>query len=269
MATLENVDRISFVTDVLYVRDGRKLGAIRPDENGYYTIPLAVLGIPTDNHTYYDVDQFVNQITSPTSTLNKRLTDGKLYGEYGHPTISVLPEDKIIPRLLDIVEEKTSHHIRKLWTGDKLATGGVLIYGAIKPTGPYGTYLKDNFDDPCMNTSFSLRSIATGRQENGITRRKIKSLVTFDYVTGGGYNQAAKRFAPGVESMVDISLIDNKFRVTESAMESLSDTELNEIFGAKKVTIGNTAVTFIDKTSALQDEAGKYHSVFTKLMTTK
>lgn len=266
MAALQNVDRISFCVDVLAVRNGKKLGALRPDEDGYYQIPLAVLGTPTDNRTYYEVDDFVNQLTSPTSHINMKLLDGKLYGEYGHPKIQELPEDKQIPRLFDIYEDRMSHHIKKIWTGEKLESGGRIIYGLVKPHGPFSEELRSNLDDSCMNTSFSLRSIAKSRQEGNLIRRNIKHLVTFDYVTAGGYNEASKRFSPGVESLVDISLVDNNFQVTESAMECLTKHELNDIFGAKQVIIGGTKTTFIDKKSALRDESGKLHSVYTSLL---
>lgn len=266
---LQNVDKISFVCDVLAVRNGRKLGAVRPDDDGYYTIPLAVLGTPTDNRTYYEVDDFVDQLTSPASSINMRLTDGKLYGEYGHPRISLLPEKEQLPRLFDIHEPSVSHHIKKIWSGEKLESGGRIIYGLIKPSGPYAEPLRNNLDDSCMNTSFSLRSIAKSRQEGNLLRRNIKHLITFDYVTAGGYNEASKRFSPGIESLIDIDLVDHNFQVTESAMECLTKHELNDIFGAKQVIIGGTKTTFIDKQSALKDEGGKLYSVFTKLLSTK
>jgi len=266
MASLENTDKISFVEDVLHVRSGKKLGAIRPDQDGYYQIPLAVLGTPTDNRTYYDVDAFIDQITNPTSVINRCLTDGKLYGEYGHPLIQLMPDAMVVPRLLVIDEKNVSHHIKKIWSGEKLESGGRVIYGLVKPSGPYADAIRQNLDDPCMNTSFSLRSIAKSRQEGPLTRRTIKHLVTFDYVNAGGYAEASKRFSPGVESLVDVMLMDNHFRITESAMESLSASELNDIFGAKQVMIGSTKTTFVDKQKALRDDKGALHSVFTSLL---
>ena len=270
MAAMQNVDRISFTVDVLAVKNGRKLGMIRPDENGYYQMPLAVLGTVTDNRTYYEVEDFVAQMTSPDTVFNRCLTDGKLAGEWGHPKIMLLPEDMRLPRLMYVDEDKVSHQIGKVWSGEKLESGGRIIYGKIKPTGPYGDKLKESLDDPCLNTSFSLRSIAHSRNENGITRRKIKHLVTFDYVCAGGYNEASKRYSPSVESVnVDISLTEKNFVVTTAAMERLSNTELNEIFGASTVTIGTKRTTFIEKGAALVDDDGRHRSVFTSLLGSK
>lgn len=267
MSALQNVDRISFSVDVLTVKNGRKLGRIRPDEDGYYTIPLAVLGTVTDNRTYYEVEDFVAQMTSKDSFFNRLLTDGKLYGEYGHPKIMLLPPDMRLPRLMDLNEQTTSHHIRKVWAGEKLETGGRIIYGQVKPSGPYGDDLKQSLDDPCLNTSFSLRSIAHSRDEGNITRRKIKVLVTFDYVCGGGYAEASKRYAPSVESAsFEMALTPGMFTTTAVAMEHLTNTELNEIFGAKTVTVGTKTKTFLDKKSAFQDDTGRLRSVYTSLL---
>jgi hypothetical protein len=264
--SLQNVDKIAFVVDVLLVRNGRKLGAIRPDEDGYYTIPLAVLGTPTDNRTYYEVDEFVGQMTSPTSFINRCLTDGKLFGEYGHPMISLLPSDQQLPRLMQIDEKQVSHHIKKIWTGEKLESGGRIIYGLIKPKGPYGAHLRDSLDDSCVNTSFSLRSIAVSTESGGLIRRKIRNLVTFDFVNAGGYNEASKRYAPATETFVNLPLHAAMVRNADAAMEHVSDTELNEIFGAKVVTIGHNRTTFHEKKNTLRDQDGVLRSIFTSLL---
>jgi hypothetical protein len=267
MAALQNVDRISFCVDTLIVKNGRKLGRIRPDESGYYKMPIAVLGTVTDNFTYYEVEDFVAQLTSPTSFINRVLVDGKCYGEYGHPMIRLLPENQQIPRLMVIDEKCQSHHIKAVTTGEKLESGGRLLYGLLKPAGPYGEYLQASLDDPCQNTSFSLRSIAQSRNENGITRRKIKQLVTFDYVCAGGYNEASKRYTPGVESIaIELTPQSVDLAVITTAMESLSNTEINELFGAKVVTIGTQRTTFVNKEAALRDANGCLRSVYTSLL---
>jgi hypothetical protein len=267
---MQNVDRISFSVDVLTVRNGRKLGRVRPDQDGYYEMPIAVLGTVTDNRTYYEVEDFVGQLTSPESYINRVLTDGKLYGEYGHPMIMLLPESQQLPRLMIVDEKTVSHHIRKIRTGEKLESGGRILYGQIKPHGPYGAQLQDSLNDPCLNTSFSLRSIAASRQEGNVTRRKMKMLVTFDCVLAGGYNEASKRYAPSVETAappIDITLDRLPKPSVMAAMETLTDTELNEIFGAKVVTIGTTRTTYSAKDGTLRDESGQLRSIYTSLLT--
>ena len=264
---LQNVDRVSFVVDILAIKNGRKLGRIRPDEDGYYTVPLAVLGTVTDNRTYYEIEDFTNQITSSDTFFNRCLQDGKCFGEYGHPEIFLLPENQQIERLLKIFEKNVSHQIGKVWTGDKLESGGRIVYGKVKPTGPFGESLKSSLDDPCLNTSFSLRSVASSVNQNGITRRRIKALVTFDYVCAGGYSEASKRYSPGVESNhIDIALTTKGPMITSTAMETLSDTEINEIFGAKTVTVGTRRTTFLEKDAVFQDDDGVRRSVFTTLL---
>lgn len=262
---LQNVDKISFSVDVLAIKNGRKLGRIRPDENGYYEMPLAVLGTVTDNRTYYEVEDFVAQLTSPTSFINRCIANATLYGEYGHPLIAVLPEDQRLPRLMIIDEKSVSHHINQIRTGEKLENGGRILYGKIKPFGPFSEKLQNSLDDPCLNTSFSLRSIAHSRQEGAITRRRIKHLVTFDYVNAGGYSEASKRYAPAVES-IDLVLNSSTVPIVTSAMEQLTNTELNEIFGAKVIMIGTTRTIFVDKENGLRGSDGKMRSIYTSLL---
>lgn len=228
-------------------------------------MPMAVLGTVTDNNTYYDVDSFVYQLNSPTTFFNRLLSDGKLYGEFGHPDLLSLTKEQQIRRLTKIDEKNQSHHISAVMTGEKLENGGRIIYGLVKPAGPYGEFLKQTLDDPCQNTSFSLRSITHDRAVGNITHRVAKMFVTFDYVCGGGYVEAAKRWAPGVESL---DITRDRAIVTEAsvALESLKDTEINEIFGAKTVTIGKTSRTFLTKDAALRDETGRLHSVYTSIL---
>ena len=267
---LQNVDRISFCVEVLTVKNGRSLGKIRPDGNGYYTIPLAVLGVVTENLTYYETDEFVSQMTSPTTVFNKCLTDGKLYGEFGHPKIALLPREMQIPRLMLIEELNYSHHIGKVWTGEKLESGGRIVYGLVKPFGPQGSQLKASLDDPCLNTSFSLRSIALSKDEPNLTRRRIKHLITFDYVGAGGYYQAAKRYSPSSESLcLDLPITRSNIIESVVAMERFSNTELNEIFGAKEVEILGKTTTFLREKAALQGVDGNLHSVFVNLLNNK
>lgn len=258
MATIEDVRALQFCVETLVVREGRKLGRPRPDELGYYDIPVAVLGIPTENKTYYHVGEFVDQITNATSYVNRMLKDGKLYGEYGHPDIAKMELGDQLARLNRIDEERMSHHFRSLRTGDKTEDGGVLVVAKIKPHGPYGAQVQENLDNPLMNTAFSLRSIAQAEMKGGLVHRRMRKLVTYDYVAAGGYMQAAKRYSPAMESLSVAMLPNHTVQFTEAAMESLADSEFNDIFGTKQLTVCRETVTYLQGSNALikQGERG-------------
>lgn len=271
MPVLENVERITFTVETLVVREGQKLARLQADENGYYNdFPVAVLGVSTRNKTYYDVSEFVAQITEPNTYLNQMIADGTLYGEYGHPNLTNLDHGEQINRLAVIDENRISHHFRKIQTSHDLESGGRLITADIKPTGPYGKFLKENLDEPFMNTAFSLRSITQDRMEGDIRRRKMRKLVTFDAVAAGGYAEASKRFMPskGALETIDVTFNSTKDALlfNECALESFADTEIAEIFKTDKIFLQRRVATLLKGTGVLKIEGEKdlaslYHSL--------
>ena len=277
---LEHVQGINFRVEVLSIRDGRKLGKARADEHGYYDMPLAALGVATRNKTYYETRPFVDQITSRESRFNEVLTDGTLYGEYGHPNLVGMDNNAALARLAHIDEDRVSHHFRTVEAGKRLGSGGVLGTGMVRPTGRRGAYLQANLDDPFMNTAFSLRAITDARFEGGLSRRNMKKLVTFDAVLAGGFAEASKRYAPAVEAYgqrgedglsftYDLPIArgpQGRAALSSVAMENFTDSELNEIFGAKEVTILSKSVTVLNGGQALMRDnqlLSTYHTLLT------
>lgn len=252
MAALENVDRISFTVETLMVREGKKLGLPRPDKDGYFCdFPMAALGVATRNDTYYEVPEFVNQITSKDTYVNKMLVDGTLYGEYDHPDVVGLPLEMQLNRLAVVRPDRISHHFKKISTGPKLEGGGVLLVADIKPSGVMGAHLKANLEEPLMNTAFSLRSITQDKVVGTLRRRKMRKLVTFDAVAAGGYEQASKRFAATEGLEVAFNPAHAQAVFTEVALESFTNSELNDIFGTKNLAIHRREVTLLKGTGLL------------------
>lgn len=234
---LAPTSKFFFVVESMDVVDGHKLRALKPDSDGYYNdIPLMMLGVPTLNGTEYDPDCIVHCITDPNSRFNIMLTSGTLYGEYDHPEFKS-KED--IPRLLDIRRQFESHHIRRIRTVDSNC-GHPLIVGSIKPTGPYGNYLEEDFRDPNRNTAFSVRSLCEEQRnpKTGKLYRKIRVLVTFDAVGSPGFKQASKRYSPAVERL-ELSPEDFPRILDGAGMESsiITDKEFRSLFGAKAIRI--------------------------------
>ncbi len=146
-----------FVIESTEIEGGRKLKVPKPDKDGYYDLPWAVLGAKSRNGITYDVEAFKQCILSPSARVNILLKEGSLHGEWGHP----YTED--LKRVSEIFEDKISHHIKKLYTGETLSSGGTVLMAKVKPFGPYKEYLRESIEDPSINTSFSLRSICEQR----------------------------------------------------------------------------------------------------------
>lgn len=256
---------LHFCISTLEVRDGKKLKAITPDKDGYYcNFPVAVLGAPSrsGHGMSYDPESAIAAMSNPKMPFFLRLQDGSLYGERGHPTIpeNMNRKDKI-RRILSIESKNLSHHFRKIAAAETLENGGVVIRADIKPYGTYGKDLEEQFLDPNMNVSFSLRAMADARRVGATMRRFIKHFVTFDSETIGGFDETSKRFVDGfsvTENLnMDVDLVDFYDENEESGYvsECLVSDQLLEIFGAEEVKLyeqslghrfGNTG-TFIDK----------------------
>jgi hypothetical protein len=252
VATLQNVSNIQFRVETLVARDRRK--RIKKDEAGYYiNVPVAVLGIISQNNTYYDVESFAKQMTDKNTYVNKVLSQGKLYGEYGHPSIIGLSIAEQVDRLSVIVEKNISHHIRDISTGPTLENGGKLVLASVKPHGPYKESLQDNFEDPTMNTAFSLRAITTVEARDNISYRWMRKLVTFDSVAAGGYAEAAKSYSPALEHFdVTVEPSNGQVVLSQVALESYTDTEINEIFGAKQALKITRVTTLLGSQASIE-----------------
>ena len=246
--------RPCFVIETMEVVDGQKLKSAHPDKDGYYTVPLAVIGRTTLNHTYYIPEQFIESMTGVNSPFAMQVRNGTMYGEWGHPYT------KDLNRISIVMEKEISHHIRKVYTRD-LGDGTTLILGEIKPFGPYGKHLEESLANPWMNTAFSLRSLCTevfNRMENRVDRT-IKYFVTFDAVGSSGYKESTKRFvnlgtgseglSHNVPTLIDKTNISyeishDQFFTEDGGMlpafESshvITDEWLLDFFGAKEIRL--------------------------------
>lgn len=246
---------LSFRVDTMFVGNGNRVGVIRPNELGIYCgLPLMVLNETTQQNTYYDPKSMIDQITNPNTTFNKIMSDGKKMGEWGHPTFFGLNKDETIQRLVTVDERNTSHLFTSLYTDAPGPSGTVVVRGDVKPTGPMGAVFKESLEDPVVNTSFSLRAyVTTDTRPNGLKYRTVRQLCTWDVVGASGYKTTDKAHALGLESFsgdtyeeYEIQVIDNgMLMIDQIALESYSDTELNEIFGVRKVSQLVQSRTFV------------------------
>ena len=202
---------------------------------------------------------------------------GDMEGEWGHP---LLTKENCLERLLHIERKNVSHFFTRVY--GKEENGLIIIYGDVKPFGPYKQCLIDSFEDPTRNTSFSLRSAAKpiGTSADGIVQKKMIALVTFDAVDGPGFLMASKRYRdPDVatESLKPV-VTDNVIRVDFSVnrkqfldsmeyrkaagFESIIDDQrVLDAFGCDKITIKEKVVASIGH-KRFVDESGKQISLF-------
>ena len=238
---------LSFRCDTLFTNTGGRVGRIKPNELGVYAgLPMMVLGERTQQNTYYDPQSIVDQITNPNTRFNMVFRANKLYGEYGHPTFYdyKTQEDKL-QRLTTVEEKQSSHLFTGIYTDAPSSDGTIIVRADIKPSGPYGSVFKESLDDPVTNTAFSLRAfVDTKVQPDGLKYRTVRSLTTWDTVGASGYKGTDKANAIGLESFAgddyleyEINILeDGKLCIDQIALESYSNTDLNEIFGVPSLS---------------------------------
>lgn len=271
-------DNVVFSISTEMVMDGRELKSVKPNKDGIYTgIPLTVIGCNSRNNVNYEKESVIKCLTDPNSRFCANVKTGDMEGEWGHP---LLEGKDCLDRLLYIDRKCVSHCFTKVY--GKEQDGMIIIYGDVKPFGPYKQSLIDSFEDPTRNTSFSLRSAAVkiGQTPDGIVQKRMLSLVTFDAVDGPGFLMASKRYrdaAVANENLhatisneglnVDVSASRKQYldsierRKTAGCESVILDQRVLDAFGCDKITIKEHVIKYVGHQQFV-DASGKNVSLF-------
>ena len=187
-----------------------KEGVLRPDSDGLYTMVIGGLNIKNHSGAHY-VSHDVIKLFASNSVLMRRLENGALRGEIGHPKREPGMTDRdYAERTLKIYEDKVCFIIKDLWLDEEYGrnTEGenddvIAIVAKIKCVGPYGHVLKEMFADPDQNVAFSMRCISRDVVYNGVEYRKIITLYNWDMVNKPGIAVANKYDNPTTEDIDD------------------------------------------------------------------
>ncbi len=264
-----------FSVETFIIDDGYKLGKGVRDKDGYFTdVPVAVLGATTRNMTSYDTKTFLNQIKGPDTNYYKRLTEGCLFGEWGHPFVD-LNSQMGMERLLNLDPQKQSHHIRstKIKRLDDLGIDIITIDA--KGSGPYGKYYDEAMLDPTRNLAHSLRGLSKASQNRNskVINKELISLVTFDAgVASGGFKHSSKRYMKAVEGLqfdsyeeIHVPVNNTNFSMVRNvALEKFTNTELNDLMKSNKVILGSVITGYVDTTNnvVVDPDSKKVSSLF-------
>ena len=253
------------ISSALYTEGNQK--KFEPDKNGVYRgMPIMVLGKVSRNNKEYEINSMVDALTSPNSVFVKKLKMGQLQGEYGHPLVT---RESDLPRIAVVDPTKVSHAIHNVHCGEPNEKGHIIVYADIEPMGPYGKYLKESFDNPRINTAFSLRSlVAKIGQRGNVIRQRVTALITIDAVDAPGYAEASKVRIPAMEGInVDIDHPEDYLPelATACGCESINDQQLLDTLQVNKVTINHSLVGVVDNRGGLITSEGKkflFHEMF-------
>lgn len=185
-----------------------KAGTLKCDADGYYTVVLGALDVYNSTGAYYP-EASARHLFEQSASLMRRIASGNLRGEYGHPRMQPgMTMDQFVNRVRDIYEPHVCMHIRKVtvdYTTYRNERGQpvITIIGEVKPSGPMGPALKEQFENKHEDVCFSIRSLTNDEYSMGRVNKHIRLIVTWDYVNEPGLAQAHKWNAPGLESHAD------------------------------------------------------------------
>jgi len=218
---------------------------ITPDRDGYYAVTLGAFNVRNSAGAIYLFDGVKEILTNKDGTFGRKIASGRLRSEADHPAREPnMTNDKFIIRNLEISMQHICAHIKEVtiketkYSENIPGVGNiVLIKGLIKPTGIFGDGLKDSLDNPSEDTCFSVRSFTVDRvRPDGNIIKRIKEIVTWDWVSAPGIKYASKLGSPSVEGM----------DVCKISTDELSSIKLPEVASVESDDIRDSITQIID-----------------------
>lgn len=169
-------------------------------EDGYYKVVVGALNTFSRENIFYIKDTLEEQLNDKSSILVRRISNGQLFGERGHPTIPVnRSEEEQLKTMVTIHQDNISHHIKdiELKTTETPAPipnkGNVIkVVATLAPAGVHAEEIRNSLDNPNINTAFSLRALHQMEYVNGIAMKKIFMFITWDWVIEPNMSPANK-----------------------------------------------------------------------------
>lgn len=200
-----------------------KRGILKPMEPGgeYYRLNAGGFNIANRGGIVYGFNDYLRECMRPDSDLNRRVAEGQVQMELGHPPHyyfemknGVMVRTNItdlfqwIHRLRTVLDPNVCGFIRKIhWE----MTGGdrdpVYNYIEARPFGVHKQVFKDSLEDPDINTAVSIRTV-TKPQKVGDTVREVDYFSTYDLVIEQGMLMACKHRTAGLEDYLSNALVD-------------------------------------------------------------
>lgn len=221
------------------LKSTQKQGKLTPDADGYYELVLGGLNTFNSGGQYYQLNG-AEHLFEQSSIFMRRVNDGCLYAELGHPTkpMGASVRDWIL-RVLRIDEKNVVAHIKEIRLTDnevKDESGQFVlaIVGKVKPFGPHAKVLADALTNACQNVCFSIRSLTEDVQQGGVVYKTLKTIVTFDMVIEPGIAYAKKWFAPSLEAFKDTFILTKE--MLSSFMSSSSPVATESVVSLETIS---------------------------------
>lgn len=196
----------SIVFECTTMRGLNKKGIIPADEYGYRTVVLGALNVFSRKGEYYALEG-AEDLFKSSSIFMRKIEGEALRGELGHPNPEPgMTEEQFSFRIRQVVEKRVCLHIRRVWLDhtnvrDDSGRTVIAIMGELAPSGELGHVLEKSFNNPYENVAFSIRCFSdVDRSYGGAITRKMREIVTWDYVSEPGIKVADKYYSPSLEN---------------------------------------------------------------------
>ena len=196
-----------------------KQGILKPDANGYYTMPFGALNTFNSAGAYYTANEAI-KLFEASSVLQRRIKNGCLFAEMGHPKrLPGMTDDDYLMRLHTIEETNRCAHISKIELDFDFGKKNprfnnpamIGIIGTFTPAGPYADSLNRSLQNGQENVCFSIRSLTRDFYQRGKIIKVLDTIFNWDCVTEPGVDCARKWDSEGLESMA----IESESRVIQ------------------------------------------------------
>lgn len=223
-----------------------KSGILTPDSDGYYTIVMGALNTYNSAGEFYTAEGAL-QLFENSSHLMRRIKNGSLYAELGHPKKQpAMTMEQFYQRIITIDEGNVCGHISELNLDFNYGKNNpqfnnpemIGIIGKVKPAGSKANALQLALENPKQNAAFSIRGLTENKYKNGRVERILTNIITWDHVIEPGIAAACKAHSPGLESAATESLV-----ITE-----LTDSVVDRTI-LKKVLQNNMSTQFATEDS--------------------
>jgi hypothetical protein len=217
--------------------NSNKKGILTPDEEGYYTLIIGGLNAYNSNNQYYTL-KGADELFKSSSSLMRRIANGNLRGELGHPKQAQgMSLKDYISRLLVIEETNVCSHFKEVWLDVDYGKNNpeqkndqlVAVLAKIKPSGAKASALESSLNNPNENVNFSVRSFTRDYVVRGIMYREIAQIVCWDNVNEPGIAIANKWNSPSLESFSDINIELNMIEDIVSEVETVANEDCKQI----------------------------------------
>lgn len=192
-----------------------KSGILTPDADGYYTIVIGALNTYNSAGEFYTAEGAL-QLFENSSHLMRRIKNGSLYAELGHPKKQpAMTMEAFYQRIITIDEGNVCGHISEVTLDFNYGKNNpqfnnpemIAIIGKVKPAGSKANALQIAMENPKQNAAFSIRGLTENKFKNGRVERILTNIITWDHVIEPGINVACKAHTPGLESVSTESMV--------------------------------------------------------------